>query len=347
MARIELRNSKLRLVDGYSNTAAVNGSPTDGDTEVSIDTVEEVDPKGDGSASSVIPVSSRFTVVGSEKVHTITAQDANAQLDIDFDGGTGTFTITIDGEETASLNHDDDTATIQAAIDGLAGVSSGDFTVTLPTSGTVRVKAESDGAFGDTAVTMSGDISGITGGSGSEEAVQTYDGGVTHDITFTPAFKTATGVPSDDAVITVTGRTLEINIGDGAAEYTENREFTYDLNRSLLDAVRQGNDIPMDVSLDFVWDFLTAIDGADTPTISDVLHRRGAASGWKTSSSDICEPYAIDIEIEHTPPCGGDAAETITLPDFRWESLPHNLVDAQISMTGRCNATEALVVRGA
>ena len=103
----------------------------------------------------------------------------------------------------------------------------------------------------------------------------------------------------------------------------------------------------MDISLDFVWENLTAISGAATPTISDVLHKRGAAADWVSSSEDPCEPYALDIEVEYAQPCGGQPTEYIMLPDFRWEDLPHSLTDAQVSMTGRCNATEALVSRAA
>lgn len=169
--------------------------------------------------------------------------------------------------------------------------------------------------------------------------------GNTTTINFTPPLAVAAGIPTNASAVTVTGRTLEIKVGDGNCQFTENRNYTYDLDRGLLDSVRKGDEVPIDVSLDFVWEFLTALDGVLTPTISDVLHHRGAAANWISSSSDACEDFCFDIEIENEPPCGDQATEFITLPDFRWEQLPHSLTDAQVSMTGKCNATEALVSR--
>lgn len=165
MARIELRNATIRLVDGYSNTAAVNDTPAADDTTLTIDTVLGVDASGDGSnpANKIIPLSTRFTVVGSTEKYTVTDQDANAQLDIDLDVGTGNFTITIDGEVSANIAHDALVATIQAAVDAITGVTAGDFLVTKPTASTVTVKALADGAFEDTAVTMSADLGSLTG----------------------------------------------------------------------------------------------------------------------------------------------------------------------------------------
>jgi hypothetical protein len=142
---------------------------------------------------------------------------------------------------------------------------------------------------------------------------------------------------------------LEVKIGDGAMSYTENREMEYRLDRGELDTVREGDDQPMEVSMDFVWEFITAVTSLDLlPTIEDAIKKRGLASTWVSSdTADPCSPYAVDIEIEHDPPCGGEQREIILLPDFRWESLEHNAVDAQVSMTGRCNSKEAVITRAA
>lgn len=238
MARIELRNSTIRLCDGYRPTGFLvnNATPPTSGTTIDVD-----------GGTGILEISSRFQIAGLDQVFTITA--------------------------------------------------------TTETTGN------------------------------------------TTNIEFTPAIDSTKGTIADDAALTFRGRSLEIKVGDGNLEYTEAREMLYDLNRGRLDTVRQGNDIPMEVQLDFVWEHLTAIAGATTPTISDVLHRRGAASDWESSSDDPCEPFALDIEVEYTPPCGDEPTEFIVLPDFRWESLPHNLDDAQISLTGKCNATEALVSR--
>lgn len=236
MARIEFKNATVRLLDGHSNSGAVNDTPANGDTSLVVSGI-----------TGIIPVSCRFTFAGVDKVYTITSTVET-------------------GSDTTTIN-------------------------------------------------------------------------------FTPALATADTIPGGSAAITFNGRSLSIKVGDGNLQFTENREFIYDLDRGLLDTVREGNQVPLDVSLDFVWEFLTAISGATTPTISDVLHHRGAAAAWESSSDDPCEPFALDIEIEHVPACGSAETELITLPDFRWEALPHSMTDAQVSMTGRCNATEALILR--
>jgi len=100
------------------------------------------------------------------------------------------------------------------------------------------------------------------------------------------------------------------------------------------------------VKLDFIWEFLKASTG-DTPTVEDVLKKRGEASTWVTSATDICEPYAVDIEIEYTPVCEDVDREIITLADFRYEELSHDLKAGTIAMTGKCNITEPTVVRAA
>jgi hypothetical protein len=163
----------------------------------------------------------------------------------------------------------------------------------------------------------------------------------TTSITFTPALDAAV---LDDAVITFDGRALEIKIGTGNLTYDEKRTMDYTLDRGNLDTVREGDQVPMDVKFDFIWEFLTASSGND-PTIEDVLKNRGEAASWVTSSSDACEPYAIDIEVEYIPPCGGELVEAIRLPDFRQESVAHDLKAGTVAVTGKCNSTQAIDVR--
>lgn len=337
MARIELRNTRIRLVDGYSNTALVNNaSPAAGDTDLDID--------GMGTAGA-IPISCRFTVVGSEQVYTVTGRNAEAILSIALgDASAGTFTITVGGQTTTGIAYNASNSTILAAVVALSNVASGDFTLTG--AGSVGdpyiLKATTTGAFAGTAVVMSADTTGLT--ATTDTSSQTAAGGTTTNITFTPAI--ATGhVPADNAAITFSGRTVEVKVGDGNVTYTETNEYNYDLDRGNLDTVREGDQQPMEVSMDMTWEFLTAISGAATPTLEDALKNRGPAADWISSSSDACEPYAVDIEIEHIPRCSGEYVEVITLPDFRKESLEHSIEDSTISTSGRCNATEAIVSR--
>jgi hypothetical protein len=119
----------------------------------------------------------------------------------------------------------------------------------------------------------------------------------------------------------------------------------YKLDKGELDTVREGDDVPMDVKLDAVWEFLRASSGS-TPTFEDAFKNRGEASGWTSADTDDpCAPYAVDIEIEYVPPCGGEDREFIVLPSFRYEQLDHNAKDATIAVSGKCNAREAVVSR--
>ncbi len=120
----------------------------------------------------------------------------------------------------------------------------------------------------------------------------------------------------------------------------------YTKDRGKLSDVKLGDEEPMEVKLDFTWVFLKADSGA-TPTIEDVLKQRGEASSWVSSSSDLCEPYAVDLEIVYTPPCSGVDPEVYLLPDFRYEDLSHDFKQGQVSVSGKCNSKEATITRAA
>jgi hypothetical protein len=163
----------------------------------------------------------------------------------------------------------------------------------------------------------------------------------TTDITFTPA---AVAALADDGVITFLPQRLEIQVGEGEISWSETREFIYDRDRDVLDTVRQGQDQPMSVDIAFTFEYVTASTDA-TPTPVDALKRQGEASEWVSSSSDLCEPYAVDVIILHCVPCGTDEDQEILLPDFRYETLDYSVNDAAISVSGQCNATDATVTR--
>jgi hypothetical protein len=163
----------------------------------------------------------------------------------------------------------------------------------------------------------------------------------TTSITFTPALASSV---ADDAVITFLNQQIEVKIGDGNLTYTENTEYEYLLDRGNLDTVREGNEVPMDVSLEFVYEFVrTGTSEAVTPV--DAIKGVGGAAEWVSASSDKCEPYCVDIEVEHVPPCGTADREITVFPEFRRDSLDFDLSAATISVKGRCNATEPIITR--
>lgn len=143
---------------------------------------------------------------------------------------------------------------------------------------------------------------------------------------------------------TPTPNELEITIGEGNLTYNEKINIIYTKNRGALDEVREGDEEPLEVNFDFVWEFLKANTG-DDPSVEDVLKKRGEASGWVSTDADACRPYAVDIEILYTPPCGGAYLEKIVFPDFRPEQLNHDLRNASVSVSGKCNVTEPTITR--
>lgn len=144
------------------------------------------------------------------------------------------------------------------------------------------------------------------------------------------------------------GEVIEVKIGNGNLTYDEKRNMEYIRDRGRLDTVREGDEEPMDVRVDATWEFLTAGAGpTGTPSVEDAMKQRGPASDWESTSADPCEPYAVDVVIEHEPVCEGVDPETTTLPDFRWETVSHDLRGGTLAFSGKCNAKEAIVARGA
>ena len=138
---------------------------------------------------------------------------------------------------------------------------------------------------------------------------------------------------------------LDIKVGDGTVTFDETKVMEYVKDRGLLSTVREGDEEPMDVRIDIVWEFLKASTITDTPTVEDALKNRGGASAWVSSDADECAPFALDIEIFYDPDCTTEDIEQIILPDFRYEKLTHDLKAGTIQAQGKCNATEATITR--
>ena len=141
-----------------------------------------------------------------------------------------------------------------------------------------------------------------------------------------------------------TPNSITIKFGQGNLTYSEKRSMEYLLDRGVVDEVREGDDIPVDVKFEGKWDYVTAENG-DPPTIEDCLKNVGEASDWVSSDSDACRPYALDIEITYAPSCTGVQNEVISLQDFRWESIDHDLKAGTLSVSGKCNITKASSTR--
>lgn len=151
-----------------------------------------------------------------------------------------------------------------------------------------------------------------------------------------------------------TPQSIEVVIGEGNLTYSEKRNIQYIKNKGALDTTREGDEEPVDVKMDFRWEYLTGSTSTGSyPSVEEAFKGTGAAKDWVSSDSDDpCAPYAVNVVVEYDPttnaPAGCDEdKETITLQDFRWESLEHDIKQAQVSVTGKCNITEATIVRTA
>lgn len=155
--------------------------------------------------------------------------------------------------------------------------------------------------------------------------------------------KNATVVIKDG---TGTPEQITVTIGEGNLTWTERRNIEYTLDRGLLDEVREGDEVPVEVRFDFTWEYIkgSSTSGA-VPTVEDALKKVGAAAAWVSTDADACRPYAVDIHVFYLPDCGGGDEERIVLSDFRWEQLDHDLRAGTVAVSGRCNITQATVTR--
>lgn len=165
----------------------------------------------------------------------------------------------------------------------------------------------------------------------------------TTSLTFTPALAAAV---LDNAIITVGPNELEVTIGEGEVSWDETQERIYQKNRGRLGSVRDGDETPVDVTMAYTFESLTAGTADTVPTVRDVLYQEGPAANWVSSDTDDpCAPYSVDIEIVNDPECVSFEPEQITLSAFRFEKQSFKIKDASVDVTGKCNITKAAVER--
>lgn len=137
---------------------------------------------------------------------------------------------------------------------------------------------------------------------------------------------------------------LNIRVGDGNIEFDETRVREYVKDRGLLYDVRDGDEEPMDVILDIVWEHLKSGSG-ELVTPEDFLKFRNGAVTYISTDTSPCRPKCIDVWVIYDPACTTEQIEKIVLPDFRYEKLGHNAKTGMLKLTGKCNVTEATITR--
>jgi hypothetical protein len=338
MARIELRHCDIKIRDGSRGTAEIDDSSImDSDTTLELTDVAIVGDR------TVVPVGSHFRVDGVDQKYLVTAQNSNKVWTVTVDATSGNFTITFNGQTTASIAEDATAATVQTELEALSNVAPGDLIVTGSAGGPYRIEARGVYLGLSTPVLSVDDVD--LGGGGMEVTVTTdQPGAVTWEVTFTPPLDSG-DLPVDMDAVTFLPRELTIKIGDGDLRYTERDEFSYDLDRGELDTVRRSDDVPMEVVSNFVYEHITTGLNEDISPM-DAIKRKGDAADWISAAEDECEPYAVDLLIIHTPPCGTAEKEFTLFPDFRSEQREVNFRESNIQITGRCNVLEPVTWRG-
>lgn len=182
----------------------------------------------------------------------------------------------------------------------------------------------------------------FTGDDTEYTVVSTVGGATPTSITFTPTLTEAT---TDDQVITIGGRRLEVEVGEGTASFSEKKNREYKLSRGKIYQVRNGDEAPMEVKLSFLWEFLRSASGDTMPTPYEVLKQIGLASDWLSTGSDPCAPYAIDIVIRFAPECLDIDGEIYRFPEFRYDSIDGDPKTGEIQTPGKCNVQEPVITR--
>ena len=342
-APIDLKQADFVVRDGWggqSGVSAVTNTSEEplAETVVALTGCNLVVPVGmsvhfsNDSTDTEYIVASRTTSGGTDAIWTIFLDTATG----------GDYTITMGGQTTNAIAFDATDETIELELLALDAIGFGDVVVTSPAADIILTFGDDLGDQPVTGLTWTSSLAG----AGSETFTNTTPGVSatnTATITLTAGLAELIAAAGD---VTFTGNLLSVRIGEGNMTYSETKNRDYILNRGNLDTVRPGDDMPMDVAFDFVWEYITAVAASAVPTIEDALKQRGEASAWVTTSSDACEEYCVDLEVHYDPGCGGTNSEIVVLPFFRYEKLDHNLKDSQISCTGKCNATEATATRG-
>lgn len=162
-------------------------------------------------------------------------------------------------------------------------------------------------------------------------------------VAVTFAETSGTGVVDAAAKTTLDGQqSITVKLGEGNAVFTEHSAKDFKLDRGQLYTVKNADEQPVDLTVDAIWEYLTAVTGSSTPTVDDAMKRRGEASAWVSTADDQCQPYCVDVEIWNAPECTEVENELIMFEEFYVETVDHDLREGTLSFAGRCNRTAAV-----
>ena len=190
----------------------------------------------------------------------------------------------------------------------------------------------------------SGDVAYVYDNLGVIKQVFSVTGGSATTLTFTAGTLKVAIAATDVIKVFPVAQSIDVRLGSGTLTWSEKRNMVYTMDRGNLYGVREGDEVPMDVKLEFMWESIKGT--GSVPSIEDALKKTGAAAAWVSTDTDACNPYAVNLVIDYVPPCAGQVTrELITLEDFRWESLDHDLKAGTVSFSGKCNTKQANILR--
>lgn len=352
-AYFDLKNAEIHILDGYGTA---NGGPTG----YLVNNAGTNEQQTITFSAAIVSGSYKLVFRGqtTATISTYTAAAAQAALEALTTIGTGNISVTgttASGPFTAAFQGalaGIDQPAISSTANTLMATGPAAITITHATSvpGVPAYAAAAVTTVVDTgagAVIAVGDVVTFTNADPNQQDTTEYtvtakiDATFTTSITFTPGLVVAV---QDNAVVDVLPHDLEVRLGDGNFSFTEKKAREYKKNRGKLDSVRNGDEDPLEVKLDFAWIFIKSSTGEDL-TVEDVLKQQGQASTWVTAGVDPCEPYCVTMRIKYVPPCSNFKDEIIDLAEFRYEELQHDTKTAMIACTGKCNLTAPTVTR--
>lgn len=138
-----------------------------------------------------------------------------------------------------------------------------------------------------------------------------------------------------DATISINGSggDATLKIGEGNFTYSEKRNIEFVRDRGLLDNVREGDEEPIDVKIDAVWEFFSS-SGSGIEGVEDAI------KGVEGVTDSECNPYNCDITVSYESTCEGGSF-TINLDQFYWEEFAYDIKAGTISISGKCNISRA------
>jgi hypothetical protein len=352
-AYFDLKNAEIYILDGYGTT---NGGPN-GYKVNNAGTNEEQTLTFSGTmASGGYKLGFRGQVTATISTYTAAAAQAALEALTTIGAGnvavtgttaTGPFTVEFQGD-LAGINHPlltSSAITLMTSAPAAITITHAESVAGVPAYAAGASTTVVDSGAG--AVIAVGDVVTFTNDDPNQQDATEYtvtakvDSTFTTSITFTPVLALAV---QDNAVVGVLPHTLKVKLGDGSFSYTEKKAREYKKNRGKLDSVRNGDEDPLEVKLDFGWIYIKSSTGEDL-TVEDVLKQQGQASTWVTAGVDPCEPYCVTMRIHYSPPCTNAKDEVIDLAEFRYEELQHDTKTAMIACTGKCNLTQPTVTR--